>query len=211
MRCTFCIPAAPLAMQELQHPERPRVNDSVRARRQRWRVRDIRPFESCQLIRLRGTGNLNHDSECRVVTPFERVERMHESQRVRRVRMRGYRRRCRALMADARPAGAVQTALHARIDLVPYQLEPALAVMRGDGSRVLIADEVGLGKTIQAGLIIAELKAFWAADRVLLLVPAGLREQWQSELGERFGITAAIVDTPGARRRAAGLPVGLNS
>jgi superfamily II DNA or RNA helicase len=210
MRCTFCIPAAFLAMQELQQQEQPYVNDSVRARRQRWRVRAIRSFESCQLITLRGTGTLNYDQEYRVVAPFERVERIQESQRVRRVRMRGYRRRCRALIAEARPAGALQTALHARIDLVPYQLEPALAIMRGEGSRVLIADEVGLGKTIQAGLIVAELKAFCAADRVLLLVPAGLREQWQSELGERFRIAAAIVDMAGARRRAAALPVDLN-
>jgi superfamily II DNA or RNA helicase len=197
-------------MQELQQQERLRVNDSVRVRRQRWRIRAVRSFDSCQLITLAGTGDLNHDSECRVVTPFERVERVEESQRLRPVRMRAWRRRCRALIADARPAGALQSALHARIDLVAYQLEPALAIMRGEGSRVLIADEVGLGKTIQAGLIIAELKAFGAADRVLLLVPAGLRDQWQSELGERFGIQAAIVDMSCARRRAATLPVGFN-
>src|SRR5262245_46387935 len=210
MRCSFCIPTALETMQEMQPPERLRVNDFVRARRQRWRVHDVRSFDSCQLISLRGTGDLNCDSECRVVTPFERIERIELARRVRHVRMNGWRRRCRALIADARPAGTLQSAREARIDLVPYQLEPALAVMRGDGSRVLIADEVGLGKTIQAGLIIAELRAFRAADRVLLLVPAGLRDQWHGELGERFGIEAAIVDMSCARRRAASLPVGVN-
>ena len=50
------------------------------------------------------------------------------------------------------------------------------------GTRVLIADEVGLGKTIQAGLIIAELRARGAADKVLIVTPAGLRDQWIDEL-----------------------------
>ena len=49
------------------------------------------------------------------------------------------------------------------MDLLPHQLEPALAVVRGRGSRMLIADEVGLGKTVQAALIVAELKARGAA------------------------------------------------
>lgn len=199
-----------MPMQKLQREERLHVNDSVRARRQRWRVRDIRSFEQCRLIGLQGIGGLTADRERRVLVPFEHVEPIHESQRVRRVRMRRWRERCRALLADAHPAGALQSARHARIDLVAYQLAPALAVMRGEASRVLIADEVGLGKTIQAGLIISALKAFGAADRALLIVPAGLREQWQGELADRFGVEAAIVDMTCARRRAATLPVGLN-
>jgi superfamily II DNA or RNA helicase len=96
------------------------------------------------------------------------------------------------------------------MDLLPYQLEPALAVIRGLGSRVLIADEVGLGKTIQAGLIVSELLARGAADRVLVLAPAGLREQWAGELRDRFGIDATLVDMRQARRRASELPVGVN-
>ena len=44
------------------------------------------------------------------------------------------------------------------MDLMPHQLEPALAIVHGRGTRILIADEVGLGKTVQAALIVAELK-----------------------------------------------------
>ena len=61
----------------------------------------------------------------------------------------------------------------ARIDLLPHQLEPAIALIRGHGCRLLLADDVGLGKTIQAGLAIAELRARGAADRVLIVTPAG--------------------------------------
>jgi len=197
-------------MQKLQHDDRLRVGDRVCVRRQQWRIDDVRPFERCQLLTLHGTGSRNQGIERRVVAPFDRVEPVGQPRCLRKVPMRIWRRQCRALVADMHPAGALQSALDARIDLLPYQLEPALAVMGGLGSRVLIADEVGLGKTIQAGLILAELRALGAADRVLVLAPAGLREQWSSELLDRFGIEATLVDMTTARRRAATLPVGLN-
>jgi superfamily II DNA or RNA helicase len=91
-----------------------------------------------------------------------------------------------------------------------HQLEPALAVVRGFGCRVLLADEVGLGKTIQAAIVLAELKERGAADRVLVLTPAGLREQWAAELSARFGIDARVVDAVTMRRRVAEMPIGVN-
>jgi superfamily II DNA or RNA helicase len=93
---------------------------------------------------------------------------------------------------------------------LPYQLEPALALVRGRGSRLLLADDVGLGKTVQAGLAIAELRARGMAERILILTPAGLRHQWAHELESRFGISAIIVDFHDVRLRVASLPVGLN-
>src|SRR5690606_29825253 len=62
---------------------------------------------------------------------------------------------------------------------------------------ILIADEVGLGKTIEAGLIWTELRARVEAKRLLVVCPAMLREKWQSELSERFGVEAEIVDAQG--------------
>ena len=93
---------------------------------------------------------------------------------------------------------------------MPHQLEQALAVLRGLGSRVLIADDVGLGKTIQAAMVLSELKARGTCDRVLILTPAGLREQWIAELASRFAIEAALVDSRDLRRRRADLPIGVN-
>src|SRR5207245_9943771 len=108
------------------------------------------------------------------------------------------------------PSGSLMSSRLARIDLLPHQLEPALAVLRGLGSRVLLADDVGLGKTIQAGLIVSELRALGAADRVLIITPAGLRDQWAHELSARFGIEAAVLDVRALRRSVATLPVGVN-
>jgi len=85
-----------------------------------------------------------------------------------------------------------------------------MAIVGGRASRLLLADEVGLGKTIQAGLIAAELFERRAIDRVLILTPAGLRDQWRDELHHRFGIDAAIVDARAIARTTATLPPDVN-
>ena len=100
--------------------------------------------------------------------------------------------------------------MRARIDLLAHQLEPALAVVRGLACRVLIADEVGLGKTIQAGLIAAELRTRGMADRILVLTPSGLREQWAAELKGRFDLDALVMDASSVRQRSRMLAVGVN-
>ncbi len=68
---------------------------------------------------------------------------------------------------------------------------------------VLIADEVGLGKTVQAGLIISELLERRPDSHVLVVTPAGLRHQWQAELRERFRLDATLLDSTSIARHAA--------
>jgi len=85
-----------------------------------------------------------------------------------------------------------------------------MAVVGGRAARILLADEVGLGKTIQAGLIVGELIARGAVDRVLILTPAGLRDQWREELRHRFALEAIVVDARAVGRLAARLPRDVN-
>ncbi|MDA8193303.1 MAG: SNF2-related protein [Thermaerobacter sp.] len=73
------------------------------------------------------------------------------------------------------------------LDLHRYQVESALRVTGPLGGRAILADEVGLGKTIEAGLVIAELRARGLVESVLVLVPAGLKRQWDSEMRQKFG------------------------
>ena len=94
--------------------------------------------------------------------------------------------------------------------MLGYQLEPALALIRGATSRVLLADEVGLGKTVQAGLILGELRARGEARRTLILCPAGLREQWRQELHERFGLEVRVMDATTLARAVLDLPPSVN-
>jgi superfamily II DNA or RNA helicase len=82
----------------------------------------------------------------------------------------------------------------ATIEPWAHQLVPALALTEGRGVRVLVADDVGLGKTMAAGLAIAELAARALAARVLVLTPAGLRDQWRDELRRQLRMAAEVVD-----------------
>src|SRR5207244_4131508 len=94
--------------------------------------------------------------------------------------------------------------------LLPFQLEPVLAITRGHDTRLLLADDVGLGKTIQAGLILAEIRAREPDARVLIVTPAGLRDQWRDELSDRFAIDAAVIDATALARLSSQLPADLN-
>lgn len=84
--------------------------------------------------------------------------------------------------------------LAARIDLIPHQLRVAEIVAERRPPRLLFADEVGLGKTIEAGLAIAQLVAAGRAGRVLVLAPESLVNQWFVELLRRFNLNFAIFD-----------------
>ncbi|MBD3340634.1 MAG: helicase, partial [Candidatus Lokiarchaeota archaeon] len=75
-----------------------------------------------------------------------------------------------------------------------YQFKPVLKILNSPGNGLLIADEVGLGKTIEAGLIWTELMSRFDLRRLLVLCPAMLRDKWWVELKRRFGINAKILD-----------------
>ena len=79
----------------------------------------------------------------------------------------------------------------------PYQFKPVLQYLDSPSRGLIIADEVGLGKTIEAGLIWTELRARQDAGRLLVVCPAMLREKWCDELSQRFGVKARIVDAAG--------------
>lgn len=69
----------------------------------------------------------------------------------------------------------------------PYQFRPVLKLLESGRLRLLVADEVGLGKTIEAGLLWTELDARRQANRVLIVSPSGLVEKWKAEMSQRFG------------------------
>lgn len=88
-----------------------------------------------------------------------------------------------------------QSLFNATVDMNPHQVEAALFAFRSPLSRgALLADEVGLGKTIEAGLIISQL---WAERKrsILIIVPTALRKQWNRELLEKFFIPSEILET----------------
>ncbi|HET7560262.1 MAG TPA: DEAD/DEAH box helicase, partial [Limnochordia bacterium] len=84
---------------------------------------------------------------------------------------------------------------HAGVVLYPHQIETVRKVIDEMDGRAILADEVGLGKTIEAGMILKEYILRGRVDKALILVPAALQWQWYSELKEKFGILAAILRT----------------
>jgi ATP-dependent helicase HepA len=104
-----------------------------------------------------------------------------------------FRRECLMRNAEAR-AHAGWGILGARIDLIPHQLRVAEIASKRRPPRLLLADEVGLGKTIQACLIVAQMLASGRASRVCVLLPESLVNQWFVELLRRFNLSFAIYD-----------------
>lgn len=74
-----------------------------------------------------------------------------------------------------------------KTNILPYQFKPVLKYLDSATERMLIADEVGLGKTIEAGLLWTEMAARGQADRVMVVCPSALVEKWRGEMQSRFG------------------------
>lgn len=90
----------------------------------------------------------------------------------------------------------------------PYQLVPLLMALRLETVRLLVADDVGIGKTIEAGLIIRELLDRGEAKRLAVLCPPQLCDQWQRELKQKFHIDAVVVRSGTVSKLERNLPSG---
>ncbi|HEM7803029.1 DEAD/DEAH box helicase [Burkholderia cenocepacia] len=118
------------------------------------------------------------------------------------------------MLADAlrlslrRGAGPFRSAAHLGVEPRAYQLVPLLMAMRLEVKRLLIADDVGIGKTIEAGMILREMLDRSEIDRFTVLCPPHLVDQWVGELAEKFDIDAVAVTSGRARSLERGLAPG---
>lgn len=187
----------------LQEP-RSWIGQVVSVRQDHWRVLDIARHEGCESWQLEGVRPSNRGERRTLLVPFDRPRPLPRAGVGGRAvgRRRGLLALRAALAAGSSAAGPLRAAAAASIEILDYQLEPALACLQGAG-RVLIADEVGLGKTIEAGLVLSELASRSEAERVLVLAPSSLCEQWAVELSSRFGLDPTLVDRETLARLAA--------
>ncbi|HEX6465576.1 MAG TPA: helicase-related protein [Vicinamibacterales bacterium] len=177
----------------------------VMVRGARWRVEQVVAREDCCELHVTAeTG----DRRQVFLWPFDRPAPAERQAPFGVVRVRAWWRNVAAAVAGE-IGPFTPRARHVRADVLPYQLMPAIAMARG-ALRVILADEVGLGKTVQAGWIIADLVERQRDARVLIAVPAGLRRQWATELDTLFGMTATTADAAWLRATISDIPADVS-
>ena len=179
----------------------------VRARNREWTVL---PDSTDELVMVRPLGGAN-DEETGILTALETVEPAtfdlprpdqlgdyRSAQMLRDALRLGFRS----------SAGPFRSVAKIAVTPRPYQLVPLLMALKLDPVRLLIADDVGIGKTIESALIAKELLEQGSARRLCVLCPPQLAEQWQAELADKFHIDAELVLSSTASRLERGLAHG---
>ncbi|MFN8441783.1 MAG: helicase-related protein [Caldilineaceae bacterium] len=169
----------------------------VLARGLRWQVVFSQNLGVQTLYRLRGLQGVVSGQEFDLLAPFEALQPITQQLRTEDASpLRNWTVYHQAfLIEQTSGANALLSVQPGRLRLEPYQLVPVLRAIRMSRPRLLLADSVGLGKTIQAGLILTELIARRLTHRILVVSPAGpLLEQWKSEMNERFGLRLVEVN-----------------
>ncbi|HWP56923.1 MAG TPA: helicase-related protein [Candidatus Acidoferrales bacterium] len=121
----------------------------------------------------------------RSLTPFSHWRTLHEAVRV-----------------QTPPEGQYSAFVAGRISPEPYQFAPLARLLGGPRRGLLIADDVGLGKTVEAGICLLELIARGVGRRILIVVPPGLIPQWIDEMWEKFGLEFEPIENSAALDRA---------
>ncbi|MCP4263899.1 MAG: DEAD/DEAH box helicase [Planctomycetes bacterium] len=187
----------------------PELGQLVEIRRRQWIVGDVRgsTFRSStngeqHLITLASIDEDSIGEEIQVVWQLEPGARILEKAGLPKITGRDSTKKHDAFL-DAVRWGAVtnadrsflQAPFRSGITIEDYQLDPLVRAVDMARVNLLIADDVGLGKTIEAGLVIQELLVRHRARTVFVVCPASLQVKWQIEMWEKFGLEFRIVDT----------------
>lgn len=199
----------PPADREVARPPEPGALERVRSRH--WLLEEVVPPEAlgeATLVRLPGAEDDNAERSLAVLWEKELDAELSAAAGFDKLGERGFDprplfagyvaslRRRTVTAADPRP---LQVPFRAGIALAPYQLEPLAKALELPRVNLLLADDVGLGKTIETGLVIRELLLRGRIDFLLVAAPPAMSHEWQDELSTRFGPQLVPIDREGLR------------
>jgi ERCC4-related helicase len=186
----------------------------VVARGLAWDLLEVAPLGAQQRLRLRCASGDLRGLEWDILYPHEQVEPLRSALRPEAPgTLAAWRLHHIACLLEQMPGTDDMLATDpGRVAIEPYQLVPLMRALEMPRPRLLLADAVGLGKTVQAGLIATELIARRRAHRILVVSPAGpLLRQWEQELRQRFGLRfTPITDAARLQRERRGIELGGN-
>ena len=167
----------------------------VTARGLRWELVETHPLGEQTLYRVRGLEGVIQGVEIDILSPLEEIIPLSSEINPEKASpLRNYLIYHQAfLLEQLLGSNALLSIRPGRLRIEPYQIVPLMRALKMNRPRLLLCDDVGLGKTIEAALIVTELMARRLAHRVLIVSPAGpLLKQWKNEFLERFGLRIEV-------------------
>lgn len=193
----------------------PEPSQLVEVRRRQWAVTDVRAStffgdglpKSQHLVTLASLDEDALDETLSVVWELEPGARILDTAGLPRIDGADSCERLEAFLDAVRWGAAtnadrslLQAPFRSGVEIQDYQLDPLVRAIDMARANLLIADDVGLGKTIEAGLVIQELLVRHRARTVLIVCPASLQVKWRTEMHEKFGLEFRIVDADYVRQ-----------
>jgi SNF2 family DNA or RNA helicase len=188
------------------------IGQKLRIRNRLWEVREARPQEYVTLLKVSGFEADNKTQERTFIDKAEQIELIKPAKLKWHI---GQPSLWKALhdaffLSMHHGSEKLLSLERGRVTIEEYQLDPVIKALSLPRQRLLIADDVGLGKTIEAGLILMELLARGRADRILIVTPASLQDQWADEMFDKFGLEFDIFDSTRVAELQGYLPRGAN-
>ncbi|MGI5243260.1 DISARM system SNF2-like helicase DrmD [Dactylosporangium sp. CA-139066] len=182
----------------------PSIGSLVAVRGQRWVVSDVNVGDRSSLVSLQSVedGRYGHTLDViwevepgRQVLPTGALPAVAEGGFDPPQRLAAFLDAVRWSAVTSADAKTLQAPFRSGVAIEDYQLEPVARAVDAPRVNLLLADDVGLGKTIEAGLVAQELLLRHRARRIMIVCPAGLTVKWRDEMAEKFGLDFTVIDT----------------
>ncbi len=189
--------------------EAPRIGALVRVREEQWVVANVVGHvngdgDASTVVDLQSVADGRYGETLKVVWEVEPGRHVLPAGSLPQVRVGAFDKpeRLAAFLDTVRWSAVtsadvktLQAPFRASVAIEPYQLEPVARAVESPRVNLLLADDVGLGKTIEAGLVAQELLLRHRARRVMVVCPAGLTLKWRDEMAEKFGLDFTMIDS----------------